>query len=377
MRILQCSDAYYPFPGGVTEHMHHLSVALRRRGHTVHILTAGYQDAPEHEEDIFRVGKIRIVKGNLTQLTITPITPDVAKRVKKIVRSGYDIVHTHGPYAPNLPFLAARASLSGTLATHHTDFAGFNWHRLGRFVFRNVAKRVHLNICVSKVALNAIQPWFPGLRYVIIPNGVDTHRFRPDVPEIPELKAISGPKILYVGRMEDRKGFPHLLEAFKLVKKALPDAVLVACGKGPNLEMYKASVPKELRKSVLFVGFVPTEQLASYYAGADVYTSPAVGGETFGIVLIEAMASGTPVVANALDGYAQVINHGQNGLLVDVHDPQAYAQALIRVLEDRALRDKLVEAGLASADGYSWDRVASQVERAYEMALDLKNQPVS
>jgi phosphatidylinositol alpha-mannosyltransferase len=376
LRIIQCSDAYYPFPGGVTEHLHHLTLALRERGHSVDILTAGYKGAPEREEGVIRVGKIRILKAtkafNLTQLTLTPITPGVAKRVKEVVRSGYDIVHVHGPYAPNLPFLAARASLCPVVATHHTAFVGFNWHKLGRFAFRGLSRRIEANIGVSRVAVGEIFPYYPGHNYCIIPNGVDTHRFRPDVPRIEKLAGIKGPKILYVGRMEPRKGFPYILEAFKLVKREIPDAVLVACGKGPNLELYKESVPTELRDSVLFEGFIPAELLPSYYAAADLYTSPAVGGETFGIVLVEAMACGTPVVASRISGYAQVIESGVNGILTDIWDPETYARDIIRVLVDKELYARLREAGLRTAERYSWPRVAEQVEALYYRILEAR-----
>ncbi|MEO0140824.1 MAG: glycosyltransferase family 4 protein [candidate division WOR-3 bacterium] len=376
LRIIQCSDAYYPFPGGVTEHLHHLSVALRGRGHHVDVLTAGYEGAPEHEEGVIRVGRIRILKAakafNLTQLTLTPITPDVARRVKEIVRSGYDIIHVHGPYAPNLPFLAARAALCPVVATHHTAFVGFNWHKIGRFFFRPLSQRIDANVGVSRVAIGEIFPYYPGHNYCIIPNGVDTSRFRPDVQKIEKLVGIKGPKILYVGRMEPRKGFPHILEAFKVLKRELPDAVLVACGKGPNLELYRESVPSWLKDSVLFEGFIPAELLPSYYASCDLYTSPAVGGETFGIVLVEAMACGTPVVASQIPGYAQVIESGINGILTDIWNPETYAKDLIRVLVDTELYNKLRREGLKTADKYSWPRIAEQVEALYYRILNAR-----
>jgi len=380
LRIIQCSDAYYPFPGGVTEHLHHLTVALRKRGHQVDILTAGYTGAPESEEGVIRVGRIRILKAtkafNLTQLTITPITPGVAQKVRDVVRSGYDIIHVHGPFAPNLPFLAARAALCPVVATHHTAFVGFNWHKIGRFAFRGLSRKIDANVGVSRVATGEIFPYYPGHNYCIIPNGVDTARFRPDVPKIEKLAGIKGPKILYVGRMEPRKGFPYILDAFRLVKGEIPDAVLVACGKGPNLETYRESVPSELRDSVLFEGFVPVEALASYYASCDLYTSPAVGGETFGIVLIEAMACGTPVVASGISGYAQVIESGVNGVLTDIWNPVAYARDIVRVLSDRDLYGKLRDEGLRSADRYSWTRIAEQAEALYYRIIEAREEGV-
>ncbi len=366
LRILQVSDAYYPFPGGVSEHLHHLTLALRERGHDVRILTGRYPGTYTDPPWVYRVGRVRILPAlgvlNKTQLTLT-LSPTLPLEVRTFFRHHrFDIVHTHGPLALNLPQLALHYGHGTHVATFHTAFVGFNFHRLGKVWFRRSARKLRRMIVVSAVAWETMKDHYPG-RYVIIPNGVDLHRFRPEGP-LPPVR-VSRPVILYLGRMEPRKGFPLLLQAFQEVKRQIPTASLLAVGGGAYLETYRQRVPEGLRDSVVFTGFVPAKDLPAYYRYADVYTSPAIGGETFGIVLLEAMASGTPVVASRIPGYQQVIQHGVNGLLVDVQNPRAYAQALLAVLKDPKLARQLREHGLATARRYAWSTIAQQVEQVY------------
>jgi Glycosyltransferase len=130
-------------------------------------------------------------------------------------------------------------------------------------------------------------------------------------------------------------------------------------------------VPEGLKNRVHFLGFVPFEDLPKIYRGADVYTSPAIGGETFGLVLVEAMASGVPVVAAYNEGYINVIKDGENGILVNVKDPNNYAEALLKVLRDGSLRRKIIENGLKTAKEYSWEKVAERIEGVYLRVLGL------
>ncbi len=373
LRILQVSDAYYPFPGGVTEHLHHLTLSLRARGHEVHILTGRYPRTTHWQDPpwVHRVGKVHILPAlpflNATQLTLT-FTPSLPSEVRAFFRDhSYDIVHTHGPFAFNLPFLALHYGPKPQVATFHTAFVGLNWNRVGKLVFRFWSKKVHTFIAVSRVAQDAMEPHYPG-RYVVIPNGVDIHRFSPEGPRPKE--DFSRPVILFVGRMEPRKGFPLILRAFREIKRRISSATLVAIGTGRHLETYQRLVPSHLKDSVHFLGFVEPERLPQYYRWADIYTSPAIGGETFGIVLLEAMACGTPVVASDIPGYRQVIHHGQNGLLVNVQDSHAYAEAVLQVLEDPQLKHRLVEEGLKTARAHAWERIAEKVESLYFQILE-------
>jgi len=372
LRILQVSDAYYPFPGGVTEHLHHLTLSLRRRGHDVQILTGRYPGSAALEDPpwVHRVGRVHILPPlpllNATQLTLT-FTPGLPLEVRAFFRDHtFDLIHTHGPFALNLPFLALHYGSIPQVATFHTAFVGWNWNRIAKVVFRFWSRKIHTFIAVSEVAKDAMASHYPG-RYRIIPNGVDVHRFTPEGPMPSD--PFSRPILLFVGRMEPRKGFPYALRAFQELKRRIPTATLVAIGTGRLLETYRQMVPSELRDAVHFLGFVEPDRLPQYYRWADVYTSPAIGGETFGIVLLEAMACGTPVVAADIPGYRQVIQHGRNGLLVNVRDPKTYAEALWNVLEDERFRAQLIEEGLKTAMAHAWDRIAEQIEALYKEVL--------
>ncbi len=365
MRILQVSDAYYPFPGGVSEHLRALSEALRRRGHEVDILTARYPGTYRDPPGVHRIGRVWVFPFNQTRITLTvhPALPWAVWRFLR--RHRYDVVHTHGPLAPNLPAAVTLLSPYPVVSTFHTAFAGrWNWYRLARWAFRPVWRKVRVAIAVSRVARDVMKPYFPG-DYRIVPNGVDLARFSPEGPVHPVYRDLSGPAVLFLGRMEPRKG-PHLLlAAFVRLAEQMPDVHLVMGGDGPLRETLIQQVPPHLRHRVHFPGHVPFEDLPKLYRGATVYTSPAVGGETFGLVLLEAMASGVPVVAAGNPGYREVIRNGVNGLLVDVRDREAYARALGTLLHDPAKRQAFVREGLATARRFSWDAVARKVEAIY------------
>ncbi len=372
LRILQVSDAYRPFPGGVSEHLYHLTLALRKRGHDVHVLTTRYPFLPEPQDPpwVHRLGRVVTVPLNQSQITFT-VHPYLPLLVRRFLRSlPLDVVHVHGPLAPNLPALVTWSSPVPVVATFHTAFTGFNWYRLARWVFRPLWRKIQIPIAVSSVARDVMQPYFPGA-YEIIPNGVDLTRFHPEVPPLPQMVHTGSPRMLFLGRLEERKG-PHLLlEALPAVFRAFPEAVAWLVGEGPlrpQLEQRVAQHPM-LRGRVHFWGRAREADVPRLYRSADLYVSPATGGETFGIVLLEAMACGTPVVAGDNPGYRQVIQHGINGMLVDPTNARAFAETLIQVLSRKELRRRLRTAGLATAKAHGWDRIAGRVEEVYRRVL--------
>jgi Glycosyltransferase len=372
LKILQVSDAYYPFPGGVSEHIHSLSKYLRKRGHEVWVLTTSYGNGDENfKEYVHRIGRVLILPLNKSQITLT-FDPILPLKVWKFLRErSFDVVHTHGPLAPNLPGWATLLSPYPVVSTFHTSFVGFNWYKVARVFLMPVWKKIRVAIAVSKTAKDIMVPYFKG-NYEIIPNGVDTERFKPEGEKHRIYSEIKGKTILFVGRLEPRKGPDLLLRAFvsRWMDFEKENVHLIFAGEGPLKEMLKSMVPENLKGRIHFLGMVPFEELPKLYRGADVYTSPAIGGETFGLVLIEAMASGVPVVAGYNEGYINVIEDGENGLLSKVKDPNDYAEALLRVLRDKNLRRKLIENGLKTASKYSWENVAKKVEEVYLRVLD-------
>jgi len=211
--------------------------------------------------------------------------------------------------------------------------------------------------------------YVPGY-YNIIPNGVDLERFSPDVSPI-ERFSDGKLNILFVGRLESRKGLNYLLKAYRRVKQEIPNSRLIIIGPGTRLRhKYEKEVKRNDLRDVVFVGYVDQGELPRYYKTADIFCSPATGRESFGIVLLEAMATGKPIVASNIEGYASVITHGAEGLLVPPKDKEGLAQALITLMTDESLRQQMGARGRLKALGYSWEHIAQRVLNYYAIVLN-------
>lgn len=369
-RILQVADVYYPHPGGIPEHIKHLSEELMARGHHVDILTANFskKNFPTWDDppNVIRVGRGVKIPANKSMSSIT-ISPRVSKRVKDVIQSGgYDIVHTHGPVAPVLPLLAVKHAKCKVVSTFHAAHGeSFGYEIFGAYL-RKWHDRIDGRIAVSKVAMESVARYFPG-EFRIIPNGVDVKRFNPDNPPMPHLVG-TGRNILFVGRLEPRKGAKFLFQAFPMVLAKVPDARLVVVGSGMT-RWYKRFIDPSVKERVLFEGFVDPAVLPRYYTSADVFCSPAIGGESFGIVLLEAMASGVPIVASDIPGYRCVMEEGAEGYFARPEDPQSLADALVRLLLDPNAKE-MGNRGLAKARNlYSWERVVDMIEEFYREVM--------
>lgn len=370
LRILQVSDAYYPYPSGVTEYVHNLTQALRRLGHEVSILTGHYQKNEETQPGVYRLGRVVYIPMNRSFATL-PVGWNLPYKVRNLLRENrFDLLHLHGPFPPDLSFWALHYSKSVNIASFLS--AGFSFQARGArmfdLLFRVHNRMIHGRIAPSRAAEKTFAPYMPG-DYEIIPGGVDTDFFNPDVRP-----RISGdqPRVLYLGRLDERKGLPVLLQAFPRIRAQLPDARLIVVGRGPLERHCRELVVKlGIAHSVEFFGFVPEEELPGYYRSCDLYCSPALGGESFGIVLLEAMASGLPVVASDIPGYDEVIEDGVNGLLVPPQNPELLARAVITVLKDPELKARLARGGRRFALAHSWDRIARKVEEFYYRTIEL------
>ncbi|TEU01545.1 MAG: glycosyltransferase family 1 protein [Candidatus Stahlbacteria bacterium] len=357
MRVLQVSDSYYPDPGGVSEVLFHLSHALKSLGHEVVILTSRHPKV-KNEEIVKRVGWRIKLQANKSEVIWT-FSPSLPFEVRNFIReNSFDVIHTHGPFAPNLPFLALLYSDAVNVATFHSAFTGFNYYKLAKFAFTSVSKKLHGSICVSKKALCEIYPHFPKGNYRIIPNGVDANRFKPEGEKIKDFSDSN--TILFLGRLDPRKGLPILIKAFPAIKKAIPDTKLVVVGRGQPPK----DIPPEVKDSILFKGEISPEMVPVYYRSANLYCSPALGGETFGIVLLEAMASGVPAIASDIEGYREVIPNKE--MLFRKGDPHDLANKAITILKDDSLKEKIREIGLDTAKRYNWINVARETESFYK-----------
>lgn len=366
MKICLVSPYDYPYPGGVTEHIKGLEKYLRLRGHQITIL------APSSEDDdrqlagnVRRVGDVVELPANGSRARIS-LSLGISRIVREILTTGnFDIIHVHEPFMPMVPLIVLRQSQTCNVGTFHAYGDDSLAYAAARPLLQGYFERLHGRIAVSGAAADFVSQYFPG-NYTIIPNGIDMARFAPPLPPLAQYRD-GRPTILFVGRFEEgRKGFRTLLQALPLIRTVLPDVRLVVVGKG-DPSLFADLLPDE-PGVVEFVGYVSGEELPRYYQSCDVYCAPSTGQESFGIVLLEAMAGGAPVVASRCAGYAAVLTHGQEGFLAEPRTPEALAVALVRVLSDAPLRQAMSAAGRMTAARYDWPLVATWVEDFYMQA---------
>ena len=352
----------YPHPGGVNEHVRFSYEAMRRLGHDVWIITSKYGKERENEGHVIRLGTgwAFPANGSVGRVTLGWRFKQQARELLDSQR--FDILHFHEPFVPFLSPTILEASRTVNIGTFHA-FGGFSpsyW--FGRRFAGDLASRLHGRIAVSGAARHFISRYFPG-EYRIIPNGVDLDRFA-DAEPYEQLRD-GTLNILFVGRFEERKGLIHLLKAYHRLRKRHVDARLLIVGTGPKLREYRRYVGLRGIRDVEFLGRVSDDEKARYFASADIFCAPATGQESFGIVLLEAMAAGVPIVASDIHGYKQVVQRGVQGLLVEPRNARALAAALYTLATDADLRHRMGDAGRARAPEYSWDRVTERVIEFY------------
>jgi phosphatidylinositol alpha-mannosyltransferase len=233
-------------------------------------------------------------------------------------------------------------------------------------MMRGHAARLHGRIAVSAAARHFIDRFFPG-DYKVIPNGVDIPRFANAVPLARWQDGT--PNILFVGRHEPRKGLLDLLKAQRILRKTGYGTRLLVVGSGPQEREARRYVATRGLQGVEFLGRVTEEEKAQLYRTATVFCSPATGGESFGIVLLEAMAGGAPIVASDIHGYKGVVRRGREGLLVPPRDPKALAVAIARLVDEPALRAEMSLNGRQRAEEFGWPRVTAKVEEYYGFVI--------
>jgi phosphatidyl-myo-inositol alpha-mannosyltransferase len=356
----------YPLPGGVNEHVRYLYEGLRSRGHDVRIISSSHGLQRSSEGDVVRIGKGFSVPTNGSVGTIT-LSPRYLSQVGAMLeRERFDLLHFHEPFVPFLSPIVLRRSQSVNVATFHA-FGGWSpAYEFGRRVMGSYAERLHGRIAVSAAARHFIDRYFEG-DYKVIPNGVDVDRFRRAVPIARWQDGV--PNLLFVGRHEPRKGLVDLLKAYRLLRKSGVECRLLVVGTGPQEREARRYVMTHRLVDVEFLGRVSDEEKAQLFRTAEVFVSPATGKESFGIVLLEAMAAGAPIVASDIHGYKGVLRRGEQGLLVPPRDPKALAGAVERLLADPQLRAEMSASGRARAEEFSWDRITAKVEAYYGFVI--------
>ncbi|MBI4329099.1 MAG: glycosyltransferase family 4 protein [Chloroflexi bacterium] len=368
MKIALVSPYDFAYPGGVTVHVSHLDEWFRRWGHEVKILAPSSQSAQALGRDnLIVIGRPVPVPSSGSVARIS-VSFRLAGRVRQVLeQERFDIVHIHEPLVPALPLTVLRVTLIPTVGTFHAYAESKRAYRYSRFVLSRWIKKLSARIAVSRPAQELIRHYFPG-EYEIIPNGIDFPHFsrpRPRLPQFDDGKL----NILFVGRMEKRKGLPHLLNAYAELKWLMPNCRLLVVGPGALDEESAQVLGERHLEDVHLLGYVPSEDLPLYYHSADVFCSPATGAESFGIVLLEAMAAGKAIVASNIPGYASVLSNGVEGLLVEPKEDATMCDALQHLLIDDGLRLHMGEMGRLKAQDYSWDKVAARVLALYYRVL--------
>jgi phosphatidylinositol alpha-mannosyltransferase len=347
--------------GGVQVQVAELRARLAAAGHQA-IVIAPTRRAPG-EPWLKGAGRPLNLRYNHASAPIDP--RPWSRRAVREALDGFvpDVVHAHEPFAPSTSLWATLEATSPVVATFHSGVSRSVLYDLAAPLLRSVARRLSARIAVSERAAEVARARVGGA-FEIVPNGVDVARFATAMPT--ELG--SGTKLLFVGRLDERKGFRFAVAAFARLAPTRPDLRLVIAGEGPERTALD-TLPDELRARVLMLGHVPNADLHGIHAACDVFLAPNVGGESFGVILIEAMAAGLPVVASDIPGFDEVIEHREHGLLVPARDPEALAAAAGRVLDDPTLAARLAAGGRERAAAFDWHVIVARLETIYGDAV--------
>ncbi len=370
MKIGIVSQSYYPRPGGVTEVTHFTAREMRRLGHEVTIITTSYAGGASEDQGVIRIGRNVLVPVNGAWVNMT-VGIGLRARLRGILeREGFDLVHAHCPLVPTLPLLTLETAPAGmkVVGTFHAAAESNVFYRCFRAPLARRAGRLDRRLAVSEAARTFVSKYFPGT-YEILPNGIDCARFGPEVE--PFARWRDGRfNVLFVGRMDPRKGVRYLCAAMPKAARELGGRVrfLIVGEKGMRTAL--CPKPADLAGAeIAWIGRVSPEELPRWYATADLFCSPATGQESFGIVLLEAMAASRAIVASDIPGYRTAVTHGREGLLVPPRDPEAIARAIVQLARDEGLRREMGRRGRETALRYDWPIVARRLETIYRSVL--------
>lgn len=370
MKIALVSPYDWAHPGGVNNHILALSNEFTRRGHRTTIIAPSSKPAEEVRGD-----NLALIGSRTVPLPLSGSWARVSfsfhrnREIKRLLdNEEFDVVHMHEPLFPIAPLAALRFSKALNVGTFHAYVRRSRGYRGFRPLLKRWVGNLHGRIAVSKPAAELINRYYPG-NYTIIPNGIDLAHFSADAQ--PFERFMDGKlNLLFVGRMEKRKGLRFLLAAFARLKWEYPQLRLIVVGPGRLDAPSERMLGERYVDDVEIIGGVPYDDLPRYYRTADIFCSPATGGESFGIVLLEAMAAGAPVLASNIPGYASVISDTGTGMLFEPSDEVSLADAIVRLMQQPELRARMAARGREHVQRFSWDRVASEVLDYYGKLLD-------
>ncbi|TXL86063.1 glycosyltransferase family 4 protein [Streptomyces sp. IB2014 016-6] len=351
-------------PGGVQFHIRDLADHLIRLGHEVSVLAPADDDTPL-PPFVVSAGRAVAVpyNGSVARLNFGFLA---AARVRRWLHDGtFDVIHIHEPTAPSLGLLTCWAAQGPIVATFHTSNPRSRVMLAAYPILQPALEKISARIAVSEYARRTLVEHLGG-DAVVIPNGVDVGFFS-EAEVNPEWQ---GGTIGFIGRIDEpRKGLPVLMKALPTILEAFPRTRLLVAGRGDEKEAVE-SLPKKMRERVEFLGMVSDEDKARLLRSVDVYVAPNTGGESFGIILVEAMSAGAAVLASDLDAFAQVLDQGEAGELFANEDADALAEAAIRLLGDPERRDELRRRGSAHVRRFDWSTVGADILAVYETVTD-------
>jgi phosphatidylinositol alpha-mannosyltransferase len=369
MKIALVSPYDWTLPGGVNRHVSNLAEQFIGDGHDVRIVAPSSRRQASDPEYLTVIGESMVGLPASGSVANVCLSFNLGPRVKALLsRESFDVVHIHEPFMPLLPFQFLRYSNATNIATFHAAReGGSRLYAYAKFILQPWWHRIDGRIAHSRSSLRLVGKHFAD-RYRIIPSGVDCSFF---AGAEPLSEYMDGKRnILFLGRLEKRKGLPFLLEAYGRLKPDMPDTRLIVVGGDGGLRTAcERYVEREGLADVVFTGYVPDELTPRYFKTGHIYCAPNTGGESLGIVLLEAMAAGAPIVASGIEGFADVVTGGRDGILFPPGDSEGLSQALKRLLSDQTMRERIGKQAAKSAQKYDWNLMSGQVLSYYEEAI--------
>ncbi len=364
MRIGIVCPYSFDVPGGVQFHVRDLAEHLIGAGHEVSVLAPADDDTPVpwYVEGAGRAVPVKY-NGSVARLAFGPVS---AARVRRWLADGeFDVLHIHEPVSPSLSMLALWAATGPVVATFHTANLRSRAMQAAYPILRPSLEKISARIAVSEDARRTLVEHIGG-DAVVIPNGVYVDRFAAATPRPAWQGTPERPTVAFVGRIDEpRKGLPVLAAAVPAVLAARPGTRFLVLGRGDGDDSLEGLSPTD-RAAVELLGPLGDEEKAALLRSVDVYVAPHTGGESFGIVLVEAMSAGAPVLASDLGAFRRVLDDGEFGVLFPRGEPQALASALVRLLDDAEGRARLSASASRAVRRYDWSRVAGEVLAVYE-----------
>lgn len=354
-------------PGGIQEYVFGLYDYLVNHGHQAVIFTSGHFSSEiRGKRKIIGIGKPLEILGTDAQKAFPLLIGQLPKIKRNLAKENLDILHIQGFPGP-LSYEFLRHSKAINVMTYHVTneplIADFFGKALSP-VWKKFNEKIQGRIAISPIARLDARKFFPG-RCTIIPIGIDTQRFSPEIKTIPKFQD-GKINILFVGRLDRKKGIKYLLKAFQRVSNLVPGYRLLLVGDGPQKKKAVNFVRQNELRDVAFIGKVSRSDLPAYYATGDIFCSPATHGESFGVVLLEAMAAGLPVVAFDNPGYHDLLPEYGRGFLVFNRSVSALAQALLILGSDKKLRQKLARKNRQFAESFSWEKIGKKIVAFYQ-----------